>query len=154
MSRRYLPDLYLPDKAIDLVDEAASHARLEELAGGRRQWRQELERELSEAVRDSRYEQAAALRDKMQHMALRGGEGRRVRAVSGEDVAWAVSARTGIPVGRLTADERERLLGLEDTLKAQVKGQDETVSRVAQALRRGLSELRDESRPVGCLLFV
>ena len=153
MSRRYLPDLYLPDKAIDLVDEAASHARLEELAGGRRQWRQELERELSEAVRDSRYEQAAALRDKMQHMALRGGEGRRVRAVSGEDVAWAVSARTGIPVGRLTADERERLLGLEDTLKAQVKGQDETVSRVAQALRRGLSELRDESRPVGCLLF-
>ena len=153
MSRRYLPDLYLPDKAIDLVDEAASHARLEELSGGRRQWRQDLERELSEAVRYSRYEQAAALRDKMQNLSLRGSEGRRIRAVTGEDVAWAVSARTGIPVGRLTADERQRLLGLEDALKNQVKGQDEAVGRVARALRRGLSELRDESRPVSCMLF-
>ena len=65
MSRRYLSDLYLPDKAIDLVDEAASHARLTELTGSRKQWRQELERELSEAVRTCRYEQAAQLRDKM-----------------------------------------------------------------------------------------
>ena len=80
MSRRYLPDLYLPDKAIDLVDEAASHARLEELNGGRKHWRQELERELSEAVRDCRYEQAAQLRDRMQQLAARGTEGRRSRS--------------------------------------------------------------------------
>ena len=124
LSRRYLPDLYLPDKAIDLLDEAASHARLEELSGGKKQWRQELERELSEAVRESRYEQAAALRDRMEHLASRGGEVRRARSVTGEDVAWAVSVRTGIPVGRLTADERARLLGLEQTLKAHVMGPD------------------------------
>ena len=153
MSRRYLPDLYLPDKAIDLVDEAASHARLEELSGSRKQWRQELERELSEAVRDCRYEQAAQLRDKMQRMAERGGEGRRTRVVTGQDVAWAVSVRTGIPVGQLTADERQRLLGLEQTLAAHVKGQEDAVKRAAQALRRGLSGLRDENRPVACMLL-
>ena len=153
MSRRYLPDLYLPDKAIDLVDEAASHARLSELTGSRKQWRQELERELSEAVRTCRYEQTAQLRDKMQHLAERGGEGRRSRTVTGEDVAWAVSVRTGIPVGRLTADERQKLLGLEKILESHVKGQDEAVSRAAQALRRGLSGLRDENRPVACMLL-
>ena len=153
MSRRYLPDLYLPDKAIDLVDEAASHARLEELTGSRKQWRQELERELSEAVRECRYEQAAALRDKMQRMALRGGEGRRARSVTAQDVAWAVSVRTGIPAGRLTADERQRLLALEQTLGGCVMGQQEAVSRAVRALRRGLSELRDEDRPVSCMLF-
>ena len=153
MSRRYLPDLFLPDKAIDLVDEAASHARLEELAGTGRQWRQELERELSDAVRQSRYEQAAALRDRMQHLAARGGEGRRSRTVTGQDVAWAVSVRTGIPVGKLTADERRRLLSLEEVLSKQVRGQRQAVSRAAQALRRGLCGLRDETRPVCCMLL-
>ena len=153
LSRRYLPDLYLPDKAIDLVDEAASHARLEELSGGRKQWRQDLERELSDAVRDRRFEQAAALRDKMQQLAARGGETRRVRAVTGEDVAWAVSVRTGIPVGRLTADERLRLLSLEENLGRSVMGQEEAVNRAAEALRRGLSGLRDENRPVCCMLL-
>ena len=153
MSRRYLPDLYLPDKAIDLVDEAASHARLAELSGSRKQWRQELERELSEAVRSCRYEQAAQLRDKMQRLAERGGEGRRSRSVTGEDVAWAVSVRTGIPVGRLTSDERQRLLGLEQALGSHVKGQEEAVTRAAEALRRGLFGLRDENRPVACMLL-
>ena len=153
MSRRYLPDLYLPDKAIDLVDEAASHARLEELSGGGRQWRQELERELSDAVRQSRYEQAAALRDRMQHLASRGGESRRSRSVTASDVAWAVSVRTGIPAGKLTADERKRLLELEEVLSQRVRGQPDAVERAARALRRGLSGLRDESRPVCCMLL-
>ena len=153
MSRRYLPDLYLPDKAIDLVDEAASHARLEELSGGGRAWRQELERELSDAVRQSRYEQAAALRDRMQHLASRGGESRRSRSVTAQDVAWAVSVRTGIPVGQLTADERKRLLELEAVLSRQVRGQSQAVQKAAQALRRGLSGLRDESRPVCCMML-
>ena len=153
MSRRYLPDLYLPDKAIDLLDEAASHARLTESGGNRKQWRQELERELHEAVRSCRYEQAAQLRDKMQRMAERSGEERRSRWVTGEDVAWAVSVRTGIPVGRLTADERQKLLELETALGSHVKGQDEVVARVAQTLRRGLFGLRDENRPVACMLL-
>ena len=153
MSMRYLPDLYLPDKAIDLVDEAASHARMEELGGAPRQWRQDLERELSDAVRDRRFEQAATLRDRMQQLAARSGDARRVRAVTAEDVAWAVSVRTGIPAGRLTADERQRLLGLEKALSESVMGQEEAVSRAAKALRRGLGGLRDENRPVCCMLL-
>ena len=153
MSKRYLPALYLPDKAIDLVDEAASHARLEELGGGGRQWRQELERELSDAVRQSRYEQAAALRDRMQNLARRGGESHRSRSVTGQDVAWAVSVRTGIPAGKLTADERKRLLNLETVLGQQVRGQPQAVEKAARALRRGLSGLRDESRPVCCMML-
>ena len=153
MSVRYLPDLYLPDKAIDLVDEAASHARLEELCGTRKQWRQDLERELSEAVRDSRYEQAAQLRDRMQQMARHNAEPRRARSVLAQDVAWAVSIRTGIPVGKLTADERQRLLNLEQTLTEYVMGQEEAVEKAAACLRRGLAGLRDENRPVACMLF-
>ena len=153
MSVRYLPDLYLPDKAIDLVDEAASHARMEELGGASRQWRQDLERELSDAVRDRRFEQAATLRDRMQQLAARSGDTHRVRAVTAEDVAWAVSVRTGIPAGRLTADERQRLLGLEKALSESVMGQEEAVSKAAKALRRGLGGLRDENRPVCCMLL-
>ena len=153
MSRRYLPDLFLPAKAIDLVDEAASHARLTELSGTRKQGRQELERELNDAVRGGHYEQAAQLRDKLQRLAERSGEGRRTRTVTGEDVAWAVSVRTGIPVGRLTENERQRLLDLEQRLSEQVKGQEEAVRRASQALRRGLSGLRDETRPVACMLL-
>lgn len=106
LSIKYLPDLFLPDKAIDLLDEAASHAV-------------------------------------MTH----------TKPVSGEDIAWAVSARTGIPVGRLTSDERERMLNLEKTLENQVIGQDDAVKVVAKAVRRGLAGLRDENRPVACMLF-
>ncbi len=153
LSVRYLPDLYLPDKAIDLLDEGASHARMEELYAGKRGVQQELEQELHEAVRESRYEKAAELRDKMQKIAARSGEGRRTRMVTAADVAWAASARTGIPVGRLTANERERLLGLEEILSRRVVGQEAAVAAVAEAVRRGLSGLRDENRPIVSLLF-
>ena len=139
LSVRYLPDLYLPDKAIDLLDEGAAHARMEELHTGKSVVRQELETELHEAVREGRYEKAAELR--------------RSRSVTGSDVAWAVSARTGIPVGRLTADERERLLNLESIISRHVIGQETAVSQVAQILRQGLSGIRDENRPVACMLF-
>ena len=152
LSVRYLPDLYLPDKAIDLLDEGAAHARMEELYNGRGA-RQDLELELHEAVRESRYEKAAELRDRMQRMASRGAEGRRTRAVTGADVAWAVSARTRIPVGRLTEDERERLLRLEQILSRDVIGQDEAIGHIAETIRRGLSGIRDQNRPVACLMF-
>ncbi len=153
LSVRYLPDLYLPDKAIDLLDEGAAHARMEELHAGKSAVRQELEIELHEAVREGRFEKAAELRDKMQRFAARPAELRRSRSVTGSDVAWAVSARTGIPVGRLTADERERLLNLENILSRHVIGQDAAVGQVAQILRQGLSGIRDENRPVACMLF-
>ena len=152
LSRRYLPDLFLPDKAIDLVDEAAAHARLEETYGGRTECR-ELEQELHEAVRDRRYEKAAQLRDKMQRMMQTAPAVRRPRSVLTADIAWAISARTGIPVGRLTAGEKERLLNLEGILSRQVLGQEDAVSQVAQTVRRGLSGLRDPDRPAASLML-
>lgn len=152
LSARYLPDLFLPDKAIDLLDEAAAHARLEELGTVKSTPRRELERELQEAVRESRYEEAAQLRDKMNRMNSRA-ENRRGKQVTGADVAWAVSARTGIPVGRLTADERQKLLLLEQSLGKYVIGQSAAVAAVADAVRQGLCGLREEQRPVACLLF-
>lgn len=155
LSVRYLPDLYLPDKAIDLLDEGASHARMEELCSGNSNTaqRQELEEELQEAVRESRYEKAAQLRDRMQRLAARSTEGRRSKTVTAGDVAWAVSARTGIPVGRLTANRRERLLQLESILEKQVIGQKKAVSQVAECVRRGLSGVREEDRPAASILL-
>ena len=153
LSVRYLPDLYLPDKAIDLLDEGAAHARMEELYSGKTTQRQELEEELQEAVRESRYEKAAQLRDRMQRLAAKGMEGRRSKMVTAQDVAWAVSARTGIPVGRLTANRKERMLQLESILRQQVMGQDKAVSQVAECIRRGLCSLREEDRPVASILL-
>jgi ATP-dependent Clp protease ATP-binding subunit ClpC len=152
LSMRYLPDLYLPDKAIDLLDEGAARAKMEEMHRGISASRRELEQALHEAVRENRFENAAQLRDQMQRSA-RESEGKRPRSVTSADVAWAVSARTGIPVGRLTANERERLLQLEDILTGRVIGQPAAVHTVAEAVRRGLSGIRDECRPVACMLF-
>ena len=152
LSVRYLPDLYLPDKAIDLLDEGAARARMEELHRGISSSRRELEQALHEAVRENRFENAAQLRDQMQ-LACKNGEWKRNRTVTAGDIAWAVSARTGIPVGRLTANERERLLHLEEILGKRVIGQKDAVLRVARIVRRGLSDIRDPRRPVACMLF-
>ena len=152
LSVRYLPELFLPDKAIDLLDEGAAHARMEEMAAARGGARRELEAELHTAVRESRFEKAAELRDRMQRM-MTPTETRRVRAVTAGDIAWAVSARTGIPAGRLTTGEKQRLLNLEKNLAGQVVGQEEAVKAVADALRRGGSGIRDQNRPVASLMF-
>ena len=154
LSVRYLPDLYLPDKAIDLLDEGAARARMEEMQitkGGAA--RKALEEELHDAVRERRYEKAAELRDRMQTLMAKSAEGRRARTVTGADIAWVVSQRTGIPVGRLTAGERERLLELEGLLSGHVMGQQKAVEAVAEAVRRGYSGIRDAERPIACLLF-
>ncbi|MBR1971996.1 MAG: ATP-dependent Clp protease ATP-binding subunit [Oscillospiraceae bacterium] len=154
LSVRYLPDLYLPDKAIDLLDEGAARARMEEMHSGRGSAaRKELEQELQGAVRERKFEKAAELRDKMQDLSRPADGNRRSRSVTAADIAWVVSARTGIPVGRLTAGERERLLNLEGLLSAQVVGQEKAVSTVAEAVRRGYSGIRDAGRPIACLLF-
>ena len=153
LSVRYLPDLYLPDKAIDLLDEGASHARMEEMRYSHSTTQQNLEQALNEAVRESRFEKAAELRDKMQKIVARNTEHKRPRAVTGADVAWAVSARTGIPVGRLTMDQRQRLMNLEQILTKCVVGQESAVHSVSEAVRRGFSGIRDENRPVACLMF-
>ena len=154
LSVRYLPDLYLPDKAIDLLDEGAAHARMEELRQSRGgNARMDLEQELHEAVRESKFEKAAELRDKMQKLSAKPSELRKTRAVTGSDIAWAVSARTGIPVGRLTENERQRILRLDEILGSQVMGQTDAVKAVAEAVRRGYSGIRDPRRPVACMMF-
>ena len=153
LSVRYLQDLYLPDKAIDLLDEGAAHARMEELYSGKSAQRKEMEEELQEAIRESRYEKAAQLRDRMQRLAERGSDGRWGKTVTASDIAWAVSARTGIPVGRLTANRKEQLLQLETTLGKQVIGQERAVSKVCDCIRRGLSGIHEEDRPVASILL-
>ena len=152
-SKRYLPDLYLPDKAIDLLDEGAAHARMEDKRHNRDADRQELEQALQEAVRQSNYEKAAQLRDHMKHMLQRPQMARKIRSVTGSDVAWAVSSRTGIPTGKLTASEKQKLKDLQSALLEQISGQDAAVKTVADAVRRGLSPMRDPGRPVACLLL-
>jgi len=152
LSERYLPDLYLPDKAIDLLDEGASHARMEEMRSGRSAHR-ELERELNDAVKDSRFEKAAELRDKMQRMLHSPAEHKRPRTVTSGDIAWAVSCRTGIPAGRLTANERERLLNLQAILEEKVVGQRAAAKAVTETLQRGLSGIRDGGKPIASMLF-
>ncbi len=153
LSVRYLADLYLPDKAIDLIDESASRVRMEEMRGSRGAARKELERELHDAVKESRFEKAAELRDRMQHLNAHTGEERRSRAVTAADVATTVAIRTGIPVGQLTSGERQRLLKLEQRLAEQVVGQKAAVAAVSDALRRGYSGIRDGNRPIACMLF-
>ena len=155
MSRRYLPELFLPDKAIDLLDEGAARAHLEEMRASKGAYEQEkesLELELSDAVRDSRFERAAELRDRMHWMLSRGGD-KRGRMVTAADIAGAVSARTGIPVGNLAMEERQKLLGLADALAGRVIGQSEAVEAAAAAVRRGRSGLADHNRPIACMLF-
>ena len=152
LSIRYLPDLFLPDKAIDLLDEGAAHARMEMMAASKTDACQELKMELSEAVRESRFEKAAELRDKMRKM-TKAAESHRQRPVTGNDIAWAVYARTGIPVGRLTADEKQRLLQMDSILEKHVIGQSKAIAEVSKTLRRGLSGIRDETRPVASMLF-
>ncbi len=154
LSKRYLPDLYLPDKAIDLIDEGASRMRLEEQRYARgTDKRQELENQMSEAVRENDFEKAAILRDRMRTLTAKNEQSRRTKALSGNDIAQVVAQRTGIPVGRLTAGERERLLNLESILSMRVMGQEKAVSAVAEAVRRGYSGIRDPERPTACMLF-
>ena len=154
LSVRYLPELNLPDKAIDLLDEGAARAKMEETCCARGSTaRKALEEELHEAVRERRFEKAAELRDRVQNLMEHAPDGKRARAVTASDIAWVVSARTGIPVGRLTSGERERLLSLEGLLSSHVCGQPKAVKAVASAVRRGYSGIHDPSRPRACLLF-
>ena len=108
---------------------------------------------MSEAVRENDFEKAALLRDRMRSLASKPQESRRSRSLTGNDIACVVSQRTGIPVGKLTAQERERLLHLEELLEKQVMGQSRAVRAVAEAVRRGYSGIRDGARPIACLLF-
>lgn len=154
LSRRFLPDHFLPDKAVDLLDEASARVSNRHQGDGSEEDRRALSRELNLAVQENRFEQAATLRDKLQQLVRqqRGLFGQ--RSVEREDVAAAVSQRTGIPVGKVSQSDRARLLGLRETLSRQVLGQEQAVAAVAEAVCRGRMGLADERRPVASLLFL
>lgn len=157
LSCRYLTDKFLPDKAVDLLDEGAARTKMAGLrsVSPAEQIQRDLSKELDAAIRDNRFERAAELRDKLQSLVQRQMGGlARSRKVTAQDIAETVAERTGIPVGQLTGSERQRLLHLEDELKKSVIGQEHAVAAVARAVRRGRSGLADSQRPIASLLFM
>ncbi len=168
LSHRYINDRFLPDKAIDLMDEAASKVRMAaETASPDLKSLEEkistLHREKAEAIANQDFEKAAQLRDIEQNyteqVEIERDNWRKQRSqnrgqVTGDDIAAVVSGWTGIPVTRLTESESQRLLKLEDTLHQRVVGQDEAVTAVAKAIRRGRVGLKDPKRPIGSFLFL
>jgi ATP-dependent Clp protease ATP-binding subunit ClpC len=164
LSDRYITDRYLPDKAIDLIDQAAARVRLRSKTkpADRRALEDELarnERERDQAVAAEDYERANGLKARIDELREQVDESRssgreRAAEVLADDVAEVVSRRTGIPVAQLTQEERQRLLGLEAQMHERVVGQDEAVEAVARAVRRARAGLGDPSRPVGSFLFL
>jgi ATP-dependent Clp protease ATP-binding subunit ClpC len=162
LSDRYLPDRVLPDKAIDLIDQAGARLRLrlgvavdttalvERLAT--------LEADKNAAVSAEHYEEASRLRDEIAAVQSRLDEAtarpRATAVVDEPEIAAVISRATGIPVARLTATERGRLAELETELHARVIGQDDAVAAVAKAVRRNRTGMGDENRPVGSFLFL
>ncbi|WP_431776574.1 ATP-dependent Clp protease ATP-binding subunit [Streptomyces cucumeris] len=166
LADRYLTDRFLPDKAIDLMDQAGARVRLRSSARGTdlRALEREVEqltRDKDQAVASEQYERATSLRDRIAELGARITEGSgtqfhgtRVAEVTVEDVADIVSRQTGIPVSSLTQEERDRLLGLEEHLHQRVIGQEEAVSAVADAVLRSRAGLADPDRPSGSFLFL
>jgi ATP-dependent Clp protease ATP-binding subunit ClpC len=168
MSSRYINDRYLPDKAIDLIDEAASRVRMEnhktpEDVVELEKKKHSITKEKEAAVSNQNFELAASLRDKEKEVEETLKNARRCWEMAGvgqsgevtaEDIAEVVSGWTGIPVTSITEDEGERLLKMEDILHKRVIGQNEAVAAIAKAIRRGRVGLKDPKRPIGSFLFL
>ena len=168
LSSRYITDRYLPDKAIDLIDEAGSRVRLAECAAppelkSLEESIAKTEAEKDDAINSQEFERAARLRDSEKNLkkelADKKSEWHEKNlhtsgTVTEEDVASIVSAWTGVPVSQLTEEESARLLRLEDVLHSRIIGQDEAVTAVSKAIRRGRVGLKDPKRPIGSFLFL
>ncbi|MEV7127350.1 ATP-dependent Clp protease ATP-binding subunit [Streptomyces sp. NPDC093260] len=163
LSDRYISDRFLPDKAIDLLDQAGARVRLRSLGRSTEVAEREdrlakLRREKDQAVAAEDFERASELKDRIVEVEdeLAGLAERRegVLEVTVDDIADVLSRRTGIPVSQLTESERERLLKLEEALHDRVVGQDEAVTAIAQAVRRSRAGMGDPNRPVGSFLFL
>lgn len=168
LSARYISDRFLPDKAIDLIDEASSRVRLanyvlpEELK--QKELRlQELIKEKEEAITGQEYEKAAQLRDEEQKLKNEVDNERKewlnqrcrqFGLVGEEEIAQIVASWTGIPVSKLAAEESERLVNLEEVLHQRLVGQDEAVKAVARAVRRARAGLKNPKRPIGSFVFL
>ncbi|ARF80559.1 ATP-dependent Clp protease ATP-binding subunit [Kitasatospora aureofaciens] len=163
LSDRYVSDRFLPDKAIDLLDQAGARVRLRSLTGSTEATSVQdritkLRRELDEAVADEEFVRAANLKTELRQtedeLAAISESREEVVDVTADDIAQVLSSRTGIPVAELNATEKERLLKLEEHLHQKVIGQDEAVTAVAQAVRRGRAGMGDPERPTGSFLFL
>jgi ATP-dependent Clp protease ATP-binding subunit ClpC len=163
LADRYITDRFLPDKAIDLMDQAGARVRLRTQTPstdrrGLEQCLEQLERDKDQAVADEQYERATELRDQIADLRTRlaaaGDPDDSVPEVGVTEIADVVSRQTGVPVSQLTETERNRLLRLEQELHSRVVGQDEAVTAVAEAIRRSRAGLGDEDRPVGSFLFL
>ncbi|MCW3491430.1 ATP-dependent Clp protease ATP-binding subunit [Dethiobacter alkaliphilus] len=168
LADRYITDRFLPDKAIDLIDEAASRVRMKAYTAPPDLKEMEerldtLRNEKESAVRGQEFEVAAQLRDKEQQLKeelqslKKEWEQRKstdTQSVVPEDIAQIVSAWTGIPVKRLAAEETERLLNMESILHKRVIGQDEAVKAISRAIRRARAGLKDPKRPIGSFIFL
>ncbi|MBC8079293.1 MAG: ATP-dependent Clp protease ATP-binding subunit [Gorillibacterium sp.] len=168
LSDRYIPDRFLPDKAIDLIDEAGSKVRLRSYTTPPQL--KELESKLEDirkekdaAVQSQEFEKAASLRDTEQKLKeeleetrndWKGTQGRTDSEVTPEDIADVVASWTGIPVRKLAGEETERLLQMESILHQRVIGQDEAVKSVSRAIRRARAGLKDAKRPIGSFIFL
>ncbi len=168
LSARYITDRFLPDKAIDLMDEAASRTRLQTLTAP--QSLKDLENQLAsirsekeEAIKNQEFEKAASLRDKENEIdkalktereSWKTSNAIKTDTVSEEEIAKIVSDWTGIPVIRLAEEEGERLKNMEEILHRRVVGQTEAVSAAARAIRRGRVGLKDPKRPIGSFIFL
>ncbi len=168
LSARYISDRYLPDKAIDLIDEAASRVRLKSFTTPDEikeleEKLKDITKEKSAAINGQDFEKAAALRDREKELMSqitvsrtrwKEENAREKGSVSAKEISEIISSWTGIPVTEITKEESERLLNMEAILHGRVIGQDKAVSAVARALRRGRSGLRDPKRPMGSFLFL
>jgi len=168
LSSRYITDRYLPDKAIDLIDEAASKVRLKAFTApvdlkNLEEQIEKLAKEKENAIRLQEFEKAAAIRDQEQKLKAEHEKMKddwyqknqtRTDTVTEDEIADIVSSWTGIPVKRLAEEESERLMKMEDVLHERVIGQDEAVKAVAKAIRRGRVGLKDPRRPIGSFIFL
>jgi ATP-dependent Clp protease ATP-binding subunit ClpC len=168
LSDRYIPDRFLPDKAIDLIDEAASKVRLRSYTAPPNlkeleQKLEEVKKEKDSAVQSQEFEKAASLRDTEQKLKeeleqnqqeWKQKQGRENTEVTPEDIAIVVSNWTGIPVRKLEEEESERLLKMEEILHDRIMGQEEAVKAVSHAIRRARAGLKDPKRPIGSFIFL
>ncbi len=168
MSSRYIADRFLPDKAIDLIDEAASRVRLKAFTAppNLKEMENEIKRlqeEKASAVRSQDFENAAKIRDKEKELQTlldeekekwKNSSSHDVKEISTEDIASVVSAWSGIPVNQLTKEESEKLLHMEQIMHERIVGQDKAVSSIAKAIRRGRVGLKNPNRPLGSFIFL
>jgi ATP-dependent Clp protease ATP-binding subunit ClpC len=168
LSSRYLTDRFLPDKAIDLMDEAGSRARISNMTRPpelkeKEAEIEEIKRRKDEAIAEQKFEEAAALRDEEREArealeesitSWRKERDEKITEVDSEDIMHVVSKWTGVPLTRMEDTEMARLLDMETVLSNQVIGQDEAVGVIAKALRRSRADLKDPNRPIGSFAFL